>query len=229
MLEFARSTNVDTGEPDPMIELWVDGKVRYAHLTGWFGPHGQRNRGEYDPVTNSRGSKRKTPKPPSQRGDAMPQEHLALGVPVGDPERRGKKPRQSAASERKARREPLPPPRADKPASVNTRPLIEHFEARFLEHAGVRYITTTPDAVQLASLARRLVVDVGSEEAMTADIVRCIDAAFQEAWFREHASLRTFCAQFNQYRAAANGRGPKPPSARSPVTAAPSPAAEFVE
>lgn len=49
-----------------MAVLWTENERRYVHLTGWFGPHGQRHRDEYDSTTvkGRKGSKRKTPKPP---------------------------------------------------------------------------------------------------------------------------------------------------------------------
>jgi hypothetical protein len=50
-----------------MAALWTVNERRYVHLTGWFGPHGQKKRVEYDPTTiaGRKGSKRKTPPPPA--------------------------------------------------------------------------------------------------------------------------------------------------------------------
>jgi hypothetical protein len=50
-----------------MACLWTEKERRWVHLTGWFGPHGQRKRLEYDPTTvaGQKGSKRKTPAPPA--------------------------------------------------------------------------------------------------------------------------------------------------------------------
>lgn len=49
-----------------MACLWTEKDRRWVHLTGWFGPHGQKHRVEYDPstVAGRKGSKRKTPEPP---------------------------------------------------------------------------------------------------------------------------------------------------------------------
>jgi hypothetical protein len=49
-----------------MAVLWAENERRFVHLTGWFGPHGQRRRVEYDPssVAGMKGSKRRTPSPP---------------------------------------------------------------------------------------------------------------------------------------------------------------------
>jgi hypothetical protein len=49
-----------------MAVLWAENERRFVHLTGWFGPHGQRRRVEYDPATvaGQKGSKRRTPAPP---------------------------------------------------------------------------------------------------------------------------------------------------------------------
>ena len=50
-----------------MAVLWTENERRYCHLTGWFGPHGQRRRVEYDSetVAGRKGSKRHTPPPPA--------------------------------------------------------------------------------------------------------------------------------------------------------------------
>lgn len=53
----------------PMLMVWTHAGRRYAHLTGWNGPHGQKRRAEYDPrapvgTPGRHGSKRKTPPPP---------------------------------------------------------------------------------------------------------------------------------------------------------------------
>lgn len=53
----------------PVLMVWTHVGRRYAHLTGWFGPHGQKKRAEYDPnapagTPGRHGSKRKTPPPP---------------------------------------------------------------------------------------------------------------------------------------------------------------------
>lgn len=47
-----------------MACLWTANERRWVHLTGWFGPHGQKRRDEYGP-TKPHGSKRKTPTPPA--------------------------------------------------------------------------------------------------------------------------------------------------------------------
>lgn len=59
-----------------MAVLWTVNERRYVHLTGWFGPHGQRKRSEYDPnapegTPGRHGSKRKTPAPPADLVDAV--------------------------------------------------------------------------------------------------------------------------------------------------------------
>ena len=55
---------LDEYEAGGMLQRWDEGGRRWGFLTGWTGPHGQRERGEYDATKNPRGSKRKTPKPP---------------------------------------------------------------------------------------------------------------------------------------------------------------------
>jgi hypothetical protein len=56
-----------------MAVLWTENERRYCFLTGWFGPHGQRRRVEYDPdsVSGRKGSKRHTPAPPADLVDAV--------------------------------------------------------------------------------------------------------------------------------------------------------------
>lgn len=49
-----------------MAVLWTEADRRFVYLTGWLGPHGQRERKEYDPtVKGDKGSKRRTPPPPA--------------------------------------------------------------------------------------------------------------------------------------------------------------------
>jgi hypothetical protein len=73
LLEYAEKQAVDpdTGKRlPPVLMLWTNAGRRYAHLTGWHGPHGQARRVEYDPnapkgTPGRHGSKRKTPPPPA--------------------------------------------------------------------------------------------------------------------------------------------------------------------
>ena len=56
-------------EAEGMLERWEEGGRQWGYLTGWFGPHGQRRRAEYDPngtVDQKKGSKRRAT-PPSER------------------------------------------------------------------------------------------------------------------------------------------------------------------
>lgn len=56
-----------------MAVLWTEKERRWCFLTGWFGPHGQRRRVEYDPktVAGQKGSKRRTPAPPADLVEAV--------------------------------------------------------------------------------------------------------------------------------------------------------------
>lgn len=65
--EYAERQAVDpeTGKKlAPVLMLWTHVGRRYAHLTGWSGPHGQKKRDEYGPG-KPHGSKRHTPAPPA--------------------------------------------------------------------------------------------------------------------------------------------------------------------
>jgi hypothetical protein len=73
IVEYAEKQAVDAETGDrlpPVLMLWTHAGRRYAHLTGWFGTHGQKRRAEYDPnaaagTPGRHGSKRKTPRPPA--------------------------------------------------------------------------------------------------------------------------------------------------------------------
>ncbi len=76
------------GEP-PLAMLWTERARRWCFLTGWFGPHGQRRRTEYDPATvaGQKGSKRRTPAPPADLLAAVMSGEVRLqdGLPPGSP------------------------------------------------------------------------------------------------------------------------------------------------
>ena len=67
-----QASNPETGgKLAPVLMLWTHVGRRYAYLTGWHGPHGQKRRAEYDPNAPAKtperhGSKRKTPPPPGE-------------------------------------------------------------------------------------------------------------------------------------------------------------------
>ena len=73
LIEYAerQATDPDTGEKlPPVLMAWTHVGRRYGFLTGWFGPHGQKRRAEYDPqapagTPGRHGSKRRTPAPPA--------------------------------------------------------------------------------------------------------------------------------------------------------------------
>lgn len=74
-----------------MLQIWEEGGRRFAFLTGWFGAHGQRNRGEYDPKKNPSGSRRKTPQPPPyvEPAASLPQARGVLAAVDDPPQNRG--------------------------------------------------------------------------------------------------------------------------------------------
>jgi hypothetical protein len=64
-----------------MLGFWAEGGRVYATFMGWFGDKGQRMRSEYDPATNPKGSKRRTPRPPAELAHNLP-ELLAMQFPA---------------------------------------------------------------------------------------------------------------------------------------------------
>lgn len=65
-----QAVGLDGQKAAPVLMLWTHAGRRYAHLTGWFGPHGQKRRAEYDAnapagTPGRHGSKRRTPAPPA--------------------------------------------------------------------------------------------------------------------------------------------------------------------
>lgn len=49
----------------PVAMMWEQAGRTWCYLTGWHGPHGQKHRQEYDGEKAPKGSKRRTPPPPS--------------------------------------------------------------------------------------------------------------------------------------------------------------------
>jgi hypothetical protein len=72
---------LDEYEAAGMLQRWDEGGRTWGFLTGWFGPHGQRDRGEYDAASNPRGSRRKTPKPPPIDYSRRVRGEVAAGSP----------------------------------------------------------------------------------------------------------------------------------------------------
>jgi hypothetical protein len=55
-----------------MLGFWSEGGRVYGFFCGWFGDKGQHKRAEYHPDTNKKGSKRKTPPPPTDLARNLP-------------------------------------------------------------------------------------------------------------------------------------------------------------
>jgi hypothetical protein len=57
-----------------MVERWEESGRQWAYLSGWFGPHGQRRRPEYDPngtPAQQKGSKRRATPPSERKGNQI--------------------------------------------------------------------------------------------------------------------------------------------------------------
>jgi len=186
-----------------MMEAWTEFDRHWLFLPGWYGPHGQRIRGEYDAQRNRHGSKRRTPVPPSQRTEPP----LAAAPTVAGPQRL-----------------PLDRvifPEADEgphePSEFITL-RTQFFDLYQRTHNGETYMMTQADGVQLSALLKRM--KTLSPAAAVQRITTAMVRAFEDRWFRDHASIKTFCAQFNSYRGSSQNGTPR-------ALAAPSTAEEF--
>jgi hypothetical protein len=204
-----------------MMWGWDDGGRTYCVLTGWFGPHGQRNRGEYDKDKNPRGSRRKTPPPPTRGALAAETPRVTQGT-------RGDSAAASAVAVAVADPEILPPVRARDPSATST----DHDQHDGIEErlavaptapeATPATAPTTPPAAAAAAPSRpprgpKQVFEAiwyettrtpatGNRDALQYAVSRCSNAAGDdyESFVRRHAAA---FRQVVDYLGAAAQRG----------------------
>jgi hypothetical protein len=110
-----------------MAQCWEADGRRYCSLTGWFGKHGQKHRTEYDPASNPKGSKRRTPPPPGN----LPAVSRSLPGEFPPTQFQSQSQSQDTAA-------PLSQP-GDKKIDPRVRLLSLRLEAVFLQLRGAKY------------------------------------------------------------------------------------------